>query len=307
MNVKQSVSSEKMVYIGLLFCVFCWGSNFIFGKILVAVFDAMTIAYLRLIFINIFLLMIGFKHLKSDSLNIKLLFQLLVAGFLGVTLNQWTFYASLKYADPITASLILAVAPIVTSLITFIYLKEKRPKVFWFSLCISFAGVWLVITGGSLLQFTFGLGELLITMTMLTFSVFLIMVQRLSAYVKPLTITLYTNLFGLLLFVPVIDLQSIQIALEVDFKYWLLLIITAILMHGVCTVIWNNSIQKVGATNASMLLNLEPFIVMVMGYFILKDSVAWIQIIGGVLIITGVFLSSNGQKLIRGNSRRRGR
>lgn len=279
-------------YILLLFCVVCWGSNFIFGKILVDVFDPKAIALLRLFFINIFLWTVGAQYVKGIRIKVRYLLMLVGAGFIGVTLNQWTFFASLQYVDPVVAALILALAPMATSVITFVFLQEKRKGIFWLGVMIGFIGVYIVITGGNAFQFVIGKGELLITLTMLTFSVFLILVQQLSKVLKPIVITLYTNLFGFLLILPVVSQDVIKKSFYVEFKYWILLIITAILMHGICTMIWNDSIRVVGATNASILMNLEPFVVMVLGYFILRETVLAVQIIGAVLIIMGVYIGA---------------
>ena len=181
-----------------------------------------------------------------------------------------------------------------TSLITFFYLKERRKVVFWIGVAIGFIGVSFVVTSGSGLVVAVGKGELLITLTMLSFSVFLVIVQQLSKKLEPIVITLYTNMFGLLLFIPFIRVGLIEQSMHIDIKYWMLLVVTAILMHGICTMLWNASIQKVGAANASMLLNLEPFIVMVVGYIVLQETVQLIQLMGALLIISGVIMGTRG-------------
>lgn len=292
-SVDKHKKSHTLVitYALLLFCVVCWGSNFVFGKILVDTFEPMAIAFFRLFFINIFLLGVGGRFLKK--VPIRLLLLLIGAGFIGVTVNQWTFYASLQYSDPITAALILALAPMVTSLITFFYLKERRKRMFWIGVVVSFIGVWFVITEGNGWTLAIGKGELLISLTMISFSIFLIIVQQLSKVLEPLMITIYTNIFGFLLFLPVVRIDMIKQSINIEMKYWLLLIGTAILMHGICTLLWNASIQVVGAANASLLLNLEPFVVMIVGYIVLHETVQSIQMLGALLIIIGVFMGAH--------------
>ena len=74
-----------------------------------------------------------------------------------------------------------------------------------------------------------------------------------------------------------------HITLKYSIESWSLLIVTAILMHGICTLAWNNQLRKAQASTAAMFLNLEPFVTMVVGYIILQKSVTAIQIIGAVL------------------------
>ena len=280
-----------LTYLVLLFCVIAWGSNFVFGSILVDVFDPSIIAFFRLIFILIFLFFMTFRTVKSAKLSLNNYIWLAVAGFIGISLNQWSFYASLQYTEPVTAALILALSPIVTALLSAYLFKDRKKNQFWVGSFVALLGVWLVITNGSLLVPNVGKGELLIGLTMLSFSVFLVFVQHLSKSIHPATITWYSNVFGLIGLLPFVPWKNTHKVWEVPFSYWLLLIATAIIMHGLCTYLWNNSIQKVGASKAALLLNLEPFVAMVVGLFILGHSIQILQLVGALVIVVGVFIS----------------
>jgi drug/metabolite transporter (DMT)-like permease len=69
-----------------------WGSNFVFGKMLVQDFSPAMLTTLRLLFIVLFLIVLSsykkhFKRVnKSDVLGILLL------GIIGVFINQWSFF-----------------------------------------------------------------------------------------------------------------------------------------------------------------------------------------------------------------------
>jgi drug/metabolite transporter (DMT)-like permease len=278
-------------YLILLGCVIAWGSNFVFGSILVAVFDPSIIAFFRLIFILIFLFFMTYRNIHVQKLTLHNYIWLAVAGFVGVSLNQWSFYASLQYTEPVTASLILALSPIVTAILSSYYFNERKTLLFWIGTLVALLGVWLVITKGSFLVPSFGKGEILISLTMVSFSVFLILVQHLSKSIHPSLITLYSNIFGLIGILPFVPWNKTYLVLSVPFSYWLLLIITAIIMHGLCTYLWNNSIHKVGASKAALLLNLEPFVAMIFGLLLLGISIQSLQLIGALIIVIGVSIS----------------
>ncbi|SDN60140.1 Permease of the drug/metabolite transporter (DMT) superfamily [Psychrobacillus sp. OK028] len=285
------MNKQWFIYFILILCVIAWGSNFVFGSILVDVFDPSIIAFIRLIFILIFLFFMTFRNIKNQKLNFHDYIWLAVAGFVGISLNQWSFYASLQYTEPVTAALILALSPIVTALLSSYYFNERKKLQFWIGSFVALIGVWLVITKGSFLVPNFGKGELLITLTMLSFSVFLVFVQHLSKTIHPSSITWYSNVFGLIGILPFVPWHKTNIIFSVPFSYWLLLIITAIIMHGLCTYLWNNSIHKVGATKAALLLNLEPFVAMVFGLLLLGMSIQLLQLIGAFVIVIGVSIS----------------
>lgn len=285
------MNKQWFIYLILILCVIAWGSNFVFGSILVDVFDPSIIAFFRLIFILIFLFFLTYRNIKNQKLTLHNYIWLAIAGFVGISLNQWSFYASLQYTEPVTAALILALSPIVTALLSSYYFNERKKLQFWIGSFVALIGVWLVITKGSFLVPSFGKGELLITLTMLSFSVFLVFVQHLSKSISPSIITWYSNVFGLIGLLPFVPWHKTYIVLSVPFSYWALLIITAIIMHGFCTYLWNNSIHKVGATKAALLLNLEPFVAMVFGFFLLGISIQLLQLIGAFIIVIGVSIS----------------
>ncbi|MGG0665953.1 DMT family transporter [Viridibacillus arvi] len=291
------MKNQLVTYFILFCCVFAWGSNFIFGAILVNVFAPSVIAFIRLIFIVLFLWSITFRDVRNYRLSKKGFLILVIGGLIGITLNQWSFYASLQYSEPVKAALILALSPIMTAILSVVFFKERKKKVFWFGSLAALLGVWLVITNGSFVTIHFGKGELLITLTMLSFSIFLIFVQQLSKSMPPGVITFYSNIFGLIGLLPFVQWKYMEQALTVPLSYWLLLIVTAIIMHGLCTYLWNNSIQKVGASNASLLMNLEPFIAMIVGLIVLGTPIDLFQLLGGIVIVCGVTISLRTKKL----------
>ncbi|MEK4249633.1 DMT family transporter [Paenibacillus sp. FSL W7-1287] len=99
-------------YSWLTLCVVIWGSNFVFGKMLIQYFSPTMLTELRLFFIVLFL--VGLAAIKKEfrrvnKIDLMLLF---VLGVVGVFINQWSFFAGLQTADPTTAALILATTPI---------------------------------------------------------------------------------------------------------------------------------------------------------------------------------------------------
>lgn len=298
--MQKWMTKPMFLYMGLLFCVICWGSNFIFGTILVNYFQPMEIAFLRLIFINLFLFVFLFKSVRNFKSIKTVILSFMLIGFIGVTLNHWTFYASLTKADPVTAALILATAPICTSLMNFFVFKEEKSFAFWVWSLLSFIGVILVILKKG--KISFGEGEAYIFLTMLTFSIFMIMIERNANKFSTSVITFYSSFFGMIFMAGLLPFAEVNLIRTAPSDIWILLIATAIIMHGICPVIWNYCITKVGSTNTSLLLNLEPFIAMVVGYIVLKESVSVLQFMGSLLILVSVTMAvqSNKRYVLRG-------
>ncbi|MFC7785252.1 DMT family transporter [Rossellomorea sp. GCM10028870] len=294
--MKEKVNGKPVyLYMGLLFCVICWGSNFIFGAILVHYFKPMEIAFLRLIFITLFLLIVFYKPIRQFSSLKSMVIPLLFIGFIGVTLNHWSFYASLTTASPVTAALILATAPICTSLINSVVFKERKSPFFWMWSLFSFFGVLLVIMKkGAIVM---GMGEGYIFLTMLTFSVFMILVERYARHLSSILLTFYSTMVGLILMTVFLPFSDVTFLRSVPFSIWMLLFFTAIIMHGICPLIWNHCISEIGSTNTSLLLNIEPFVAMVVGYIVLKESVSTMQMIGAITILISVTMALHSNRM----------
>lgn len=281
---------QLTIYMILFSCVFFWASNFIIGSILIEHWSPIMVAIFRLIVIVLFLGCISWKAIILTRLTRNDLLLLIIAGILGVSINHFSFYASLQHTSPITAALILACAPIVTSLLNKMMYQESRNGIFWLGAIISFVGVGLIITKGALITISIGKGEVLSLITMLSFALFLIIVNHLSLKLSAQSITFYTNLIGLLVLVPFSFTMWTQTNWQVAYPYWILLILSAVIIHGISNLLWNQKMKEIGSTNASLLLNFEPAIAMLLSAIFLKQFPTSVQIYGSLLILLGILL-----------------
>ncbi|MFC4024471.1 DMT family transporter [Oceanobacillus longus] len=283
-------------YAWLTFCVIVWGSNFVFGKILVQYFSPSLLTSLRLFFIVLFLLGLStykkhFKRLnKTDLLAISIL------GVIGVFINQWSFFVGLQTADPTTSALILATTPILTGFLAALFLKERLSIRMVLGSFIAILGIYFVVAKGSLSSLDMDKGLLWIVVTMVTFAIMIIMTKVLSQRVDPLTITLYSNIVGFIVSVPFVFILDNPLRISMDIPDWVFLITTAIVVHGIATLIWNKNIRYVNASNASILSNLEPFVAMIMGLILLYKPITGVEIVGSFFIVGGVILSTYQRK-----------
>src|SRR5690625_101195 len=270
-----------------------WGSNFVFGKILMQYFSPSIVTMLRLLMIVLFLISLSIFYRSKQKIAFKKdLVILLLLGIIGVFLNQWSFFAGLETADPTTAALILATTPIVTGFLAAIFLKEKITLRMVFGSLVAMIGIFYVVTNGSLASVQIDKGLIWIVVTMVTFALMIIMTRYLGQRIDPFTITLYSNVIGFMISLPFAVFVDKPIRISTDVSAWALLIGTAIVVHGIATLIWNNHIRNVDASKASILSNLEPFVAMVVGLILLAKPVTGIELLGSLFIVAGVLLST---------------
>ncbi|WP_107840162.1 DMT family transporter [Metasolibacillus meyeri] len=279
------------VYSILIFCVTLWASNFIIGAVLVNYWSALHVTVYRLLCICIFLGIIGFPIIRKARIRPKQWSLLSIAAILGVSVNHFSFFKSLETTSPITAAYILALTPIVTGMINRLVRGEKKSWLFWLGSIISFTGVGLIISAKQGATAQFGIGEVFSFCTMLSFAIFLVLLDILRKELDSFSVTFFTSLIGCLALLPFLSFAPIVPKQNAALPMILLLIISAILVHGVSNLVWNANQHKVGSTNAAILLNLEPIITMILSAIILHAIIQSSQIIGGLLVLTGILIS----------------
>ncbi|WOV87537.1 DMT family transporter [Sporosarcina oncorhynchi] len=283
-------------YAWLTFCVIVWGSNFVFGKILVQDFSPALITTLRLLFIVLFLIGLSFYRGHFKRLNKSDVLAVFFLGVIGVFINQWSFFEGLQTADPTTSALILATTPILTGVLASIFLKEKLTIRMLVGSIVAIIGIYFVVAKGDLSSLHIDKGLYWIVITMVTFAIMIIMTRILSNRIDPLSITLYSNIVGLIVSIPFVFILDTPIIISSKVSDWSLLIVTAVVVHGIATLIWNSNIRYVDASKASILSNLEPFVAMIMGLILLYKPITGAEMLGSLFIVGGVVLSTYQRK-----------
>ncbi|MGN7471214.1 DMT family transporter [Brevibacillus sp. SAFN-007a] len=278
-------------YALLLFCVTLWGSNFVFGSMLVKEFPPLFLADVRLIFTSLFLVMYAWLTKKFVKLTRRELGLLVLLGLVGTLANQTAYFNGLLTTDATTASLILSLAPIVTAILASLFLKEPFTLRMKLGSALALLGTFFVVGVGAGLSISKGV--LLIVIAMVTFSASMIIIRKLTQTMQPFIATVYSTTAGTLFLTPAAMLtldSAAQISREA--WAWVLLIVTAILMQGVCGIVWNSQLKTVGTGKAAIFLNLQPFVAMLVGFLLLGSQVTAIQVGGSLLIVAGVVVAS---------------
>ena len=82
---------------------------------------------------------------------------------------------------------------------------------------------------------------------------------------------------------------------HVSLKAWLALAASGILSTASSTLLWNWGMTKVPASQAAVLLNMEPLIGSLLGIFVLHETlgpVAWLG--GAMILLAAIVLTTRG-------------
>lgn len=150
---------------------------------------------------------------------------------------------------------------------------------------VAIVGIYFVVTKGDLSSVHIDSGLLWIVLTMITFAIMIIMTRHLSDRIDPFTLTLHSTIVGLIVSIPFALFLDTPIQISSKMSDWSLLIVTAVVIHGLANLIWNKNISHVDASKASILSNLEPFVAMIMGLIVLSKPITNIEVFGALFIV----------------------
>ena len=205
-----------------------------------------------------------------------------------IFLNQLSFVYALDRTSASTIALILGATPAFAALIGLALGLERLSRKFWIAAAISFAGVGLVALGSGGEVSADGLGILLGVSTAATWAAYSVAVgplmQRYSAS-RISVVALGTAWIGILLVgLPQTADQDVGVGLKV----WVLLVFATLGPLVLTTILWFRVIHRIGASRATLVANLQPFVAAIFALVLLSESISLLQVLGGILIAGGI-------------------
>jgi DME family drug/metabolite transporter len=205
-----------------------------------------------------------------------------------IFLNQLSFVYALDRTSASTIALILGATPAFAALIGLVLGLERLSRKFWIAAAISFAGVGLVALGSGGDVSADGLGILLGVSTAATWAAYSVAVgplmQRYSAS-RISVVALGLAWVGILLVgLP----QTAGQDLGVGPKVWSLLVFATLGPLVLTTILWFRVIHRIGASRATLVANLQPFVAAIFALVLLSESITLLQVLGGILIGGGI-------------------
>ncbi|MBM9579519.1 EamA family transporter [Leptospira sp. 201903070] len=282
-------------YFCLVLFAFITGTTFQVAKEALLYFSPAQTGALRfilgsfLLFIFVFindrkLLKVNKEHLKS----------FILLGIVGVFGFNFFFFIGMKKASPINAAIIIALGPAITIFLSYLLLKTKIVFLQYLGTAVSFFGVLVVISDGNLSTIRSvleGEGILFIFLAAACWAFYSVGMKKYLKGISTVQITTFTSFFGTLSLL-VLILFSGDYHIEwtkTPNSAWFAILYMAAFTTFFGYLFWNYGIQKVGPDKAAIFGNLIPVVAMVTTWF-LGESLNLFDIIGALLVITGIFI-----------------
>lgn len=250
-------------------------------------------AFLALPFLYIWVLSSKDNTKTSKSLNKKDILILVLAGsFFGIDMAIWNW--SIKFTSVAHATLMANTAPIFVTLISYFYLRNKIESSFFRALFLAFSGVCIVILAGSGADSSRLLGDSLGLVAALFYASYILCIKRLTANIPPAYTLFYATLFTAIFLLPVAYLEAKNLAPRTN-EGWVILITYALVSQALAQGLITFGISKLSAHFSSLVLLIQPVAAAIYGWLIISESINIVQIIGGGIVLIGIYLSSRDQ------------
>lgn len=285
-----------LIYLGVASII--WGITIPILKMTLEQIPIFTLAFLRFTLASIFSLPI-FLFNRKKRLDKKDLPALLIVALLGTTLSISFFFTGLKFSSAIDSSLIISLGPIATSIIAFVYLKEKISRIHLFGIALSFLGVLFIIFEPTLptkiQQQSSLLGNFLIFGAVIAGSFFVILSKKLFSHYKPTTIITFSFFIGAISFLPTAIIEYISDPnwlINVNMSGIFGVVFVGIFSSWLAYLIHEWSLEILPIHIISISSYLIPIVAIVSSIYLLGEKISQGFIFAAALILIGTFFGT---------------
>jgi drug/metabolite transporter (DMT)-like permease len=278
-----------------LFAVLVWGASFIATKIALTEVSPATIVWLRFAMGVAVLGVAVTASRQLEAVPLRTLGFFAVLGLVGITFHQWLQSNALVTSRASTSGWIVATTPVFMVILGRLVLKERLGALRITGIALAAIGVVLVVTRGepaTLLHGRFGAaGDILILISAPNWAVFSVLSRRAFRSHPAIRMMAYVMgigwLFSTLVLAGGPGLSEVS---RLSARGWAAVAFLGVACSGLAYIAWYDALQRMPASEAGALLYLEPLVAMTVAAALLGERVTVTTVIGGAVILFGVWL-----------------
>jgi drug/metabolite transporter (DMT)-like permease len=312
-----------------LFAVTVWGASFIATKVALRDVSPITVVWLRFgmgVAILSIAVIVRKEHLRPDTDTLADDFigvphtprmelaipkrkewgYFALIGFLGITFHQWLQSTALLTSRASTTAWLVATTPVFMALLGWLVLKEMLGWLQISGIALATLGVLLVVSDGdpSAISFKqFGApGDILVLISSVNWAVFSALSRRGLASHPATRMLFYVMtlgwLFSSVLFFTGPGLGEIS---KLSIDGWVGVAFLGFFCSGLAYIAWYDALQALPTAQLGAFLYLEPPVAVIVAALVLSESITWAALLGGGIILFGVWLVNRNHRSPRKN------
>jgi len=297
----HAADREGVVHMMMLLAMLIYGLNYVMGRWAAGDVQPFVLGFTRWSAGALLLVPFAIRHLISDREWILQNWKLLcLAGFLMPFMGAGLTYVALTYTEAINAGVIQGSMPVLTVLLSWIFLRQHTTSTQWLGVLIAIAGLLYMVARGklsTLFDLSFNAGDIILIVCNLGLAAYGIVIKLLPGTLHPLTVMTIICAVGALCHLPFFVYEiSLGGAVNWGVKAWTCLGFVAI-FPSICAIfLWNYAIVRIGPNRAGFYMYLTPVFAAIFAVPFLGEDIGMFHILGAALIVGGVTLSSRNPK-----------
>ncbi len=290
---------KTLSYIVAFIVVFIWSITFVSTKILLRYISPTEILVYRYVIAYLLFVAADPRFIKPKSIRDEATF--ILAGLLGITLYFLFENFALSYSTASNVALLVSTAPMLTGVVAhFMTKNEKLNFNFFCGGLFALSGVFMLVFNGHFVLKLKPFGDLLAIAAALSFAFYSVIIRNIdqTAY-TPTIITRKTFFYSLILLVPLLFTPLFRWNPYVFMRFDVIsnLVFLGVFASAACFLLWNKVIWSLGAVKANNLIYFSPPMAMICAAIVLHERITVFAIVGGILILIGVYISQKDKSL----------
>lgn len=237
---------------------------------------------------------------KSEKIDRKDFLIFFFASIFGIALNMLTFFKGLEYTTPIHASVIMITTPIIVLILSVFFLKERITLLKIGGIILGFSGAIILSVYGKSMRIgdDILLGNFLVFINAVSFSIYIIILKKLTDKYHPFTFIKWLFLFGLILVTPFGFSELSKVNWSTFSNYTIFSTVFVIIGATFGTYLLNPlALRYLKASTVSAFIYIQPVIAGSFAILMGSDTLDTIKLTAAGLIFIGVYLVTKKPKL----------
>ncbi|WP_179019410.1 DMT family transporter [Winogradskyella forsetii] len=260
--------------------------------------DALSILLLRMLFAFPFYMAIAYfyRNEKKDTTKRKDYLWLVFFGFVGYYLASYFDFVGLTYIKASLERIILFIYPTIVLVFNKWFLKKAITKVQKLAILITYIGI--VMTFGSEVSITGNdafLGGFFVLLSAITYASYLVGSGWLIPKFGVMRFTAYAMLVSCVCVFVHFGMVSKTDIFNFPWQVYMLGLAIAIFATVIPSFLVSISIKLINSSNFAVVAGIGPISTIVLAVIFLNESLTMLQIIGTLIVISGILLVSKSR------------
>jgi drug/metabolite transporter (DMT)-like permease len=284
--------SSLLLGLSLAAILVVWSFNYIAAKIALRHMDGLSLASFRMEFAAMIMLPLYLIRGRPSSLRPRDLWIFAYLGFFGIVINQGCFILGLSHTTSQHSVIIIALDPILVLLLAVAMKLELLTPAKIFGMGISLVGVLLLETErGSPAHSPLLLGDFITLAGATGYSIYAVLGKKVVNQYDAFTLSAGNVLASAIIISPLAIRQAIRLNWpSVGWEGWAGMIYMAIFSSIIAYTLFYWVLRYMEASRVSAVNYVQPVVVIILASVILGERASEHLLIGGVLVLIGVYI-----------------